>query len=73
MPTLLYIIELHCDGWSWATAALSTSRHKLFRVRIFCRHLFGQFLGQNAALFPFPATPSSPVLPKAPFTGGVTG
>ena len=61
MPTLVYIILLYCDGWLWAIAALSTSRHKLFRVRIFRGHLVGRFLGQNAALFPFPATPSSPV------------
>ena len=60
MPTLVYIILLYCDGWLWAIAALSTSRHKLFRVRIFRGHLVGRFLGQNAALFPFPATPSSP-------------
>jgi hypothetical protein len=53
MPTLVYIIELYCDGWLWATAALSTSRHKLFRPPVSCQHLIGRFLGQNAALFPF--------------------
>jgi hypothetical protein len=56
MPTLVYIMELHCDGWPWATEALSTSTAIHVRPHFFCRHLFGQFLGQNAALFPFPAT-----------------
>ena len=32
------------------------------RDPVSCQHLIGQFLGQNdAALFPFPAAPSSPV------------